>query len=92
MMHSEDFKSQDCVSINTAEYIIELEVTNNKGKKVVPGNNLILFKSPTKDITKDIKKFNGKKKNYIIENTYIIQTAVSSPIKGAALVKIKYSN
>lgn len=32
MMHSEDFKSQDCVSINTAEYIIELEVTNNKGK------------------------------------------------------------
>lgn len=32
----------------------------------------------------------GKKKNYVIENTYIIQTAVSSTIKGASLVHMKY--
>jgi hypothetical protein len=34
----------------------------------------------------------GKKRNYIVENTYIIQTAVSSPIKGAALVPMRYAN
>lgn len=34
----------------------------------------------------------GKKKNYVVENTYIIQTAVCSPIKGASLVPMKYSN
>lgn len=34
----------------------------------------------------------GKKKNYVVENTYIIQTAVSSPVKGASLVPMKYSN
>ncbi len=34
----------------------------------------------------------GKKKNYIVENAYILQTAASSPIKGAALVQQKYSN
>jgi hypothetical protein len=31
-MHSEDFKSQDCVSINTTEYMVELELTNNKNR------------------------------------------------------------
>jgi hypothetical protein len=38
-----------------------------------------------------MKRF-GKKRNYIVENTYIIQTAVSSPIKGAALVPMRYAN
>ena len=37
------------------------------------------------------KKY-GKKKNYIVENTYIIQTAASSPNKGASLVAKRYSN
>lgn len=37
------------------------------------------------------KRF-GKKRNYIIENTYIIHTAVSSPIKGAALMPMRYAN
>jgi len=34
----------------------------------------------------------GKKRNYIMENTYIIQTAVSSPIKGASLMPMRYTN
>jgi hypothetical protein len=33
-----------------------------------------------------------KKRNYIVENTYIIQTAASSPIKGASLMSLKYAN
>lgn len=33
-----------------------------------------------------------KKRNFIIENTYIIKTAVSSPIKGANLVPMRYAN
>lgn len=34
----------------------------------------------------------GKKRNYIVENTYIIQTAASSPQKGASLMTIKFAN
>lgn len=37
-------------------------------------------------------KRNGKKRNFIIENTYIIHTAVSSPIKGASLLPIRLLN
>lgn len=34
----------------------------------------------------------AKKRNFIIENTYIIQTAVSSPVKGASLMPMRYAN
>ncbi|CAF0834043.1 unnamed protein product [Brachionus calyciflorus] len=37
-------------------------------------------------------KRNRKKRNFIIENTYIIHTAVSSPIKGASLFPLRLSN
>lgn len=37
-------------------------------------------------------KRNERKRNFIIENTYIIHTAVSSPIKGASLLPIRVSN
>ena len=40
-----------------------------------------------------LKRLKGvKKRNYVVENTYIIQTAVSSPVKGAALVEMKFAN
>lgn len=38
-----------------------------------------------------LKKF-GKKKNYVMANTYILQTAPSSPVKGGNLVPQHYSN
>lgn len=39
-----------------------------------------------------LKRHYGKKKNYVVENTYILQTAVSSPIKGGGLVAQRYTN
>ncbi len=38
------------------------------------------------------KKQGIKKRNYIVENTYIIQTAASSPVKGASLTSLKFAN
>jgi hypothetical protein len=38
-----------------------------------------------------VKRY-GKKRNYVTENTYIIHTAVSSPVKGASLMQMRYAN